>query len=124
MNLRTNCAVAVMAVVIASVAVADNARVEVGYLELQGTQYWDLNNDKIVDLELRDSGDTEGGFGLWYRIDDDYDGRYDREVEVRENARNRSKRIRTAVAPIKKLGKLRVDKAWLERKKNEPQIPR
>jgi hypothetical protein len=111
----------VVLAIVGSFAMATD-QIEVGFLEFQGTEYWDLNNDDVVDLELRDPGKTDAGSGRWYRIDDDYDGRYDREVEFRGKTVGKTKRIRTAVSPLKKLRKVKVTKEWLEQQKSHPRM--
>jgi hypothetical protein len=74
-------------------------------------EYWDLNNDDRVDLEVRNTGLHDGGLAEWYRVDRDYDGFYDREVwtyEYISDGHVREHRTHSPVSPIRKLNKVRL----------------
>jgi hypothetical protein len=91
--------------------------VTVGYMNWDGIEYWDLNNDDRVDLEVHNTGIHDGGLARWYRIDNDYDGFCDNETRLYEYlayGHIGERCIHSPVSPIRKLNKVRLSPQRLQ----------
>lgn len=95
----------------------------VGCVGWGGVAYWDLNNDGRVDREVKYTGVHDGGLARVYRIDDNYNGCYDREKRIYEwfaHGGDEQEMIHTEVPPRLSLRKVTMSEEEVTRMRKCP----